>query len=179
MKKSLLLLVFFSLALTAYGQKKVTFSVDMSIWQKAGKFIPSTDTVRIAGDFNSWSTTANDLVKGTGPDTLKYSAQISGVTSGPINYKFIFIDAGTVNWEDDPNRTATIGANDTTLPKVFFNNVDGKLVHVWFKIDMSVPIKAGKLVPTDTVGVTGDITGWGTSGTGFLKLTKGASDSVY
>ena len=178
MKKILLLLVFCSLALTAYGQVKVTFTVDMSIMKKAGTFIASTDTVRVAGDFNSWSTTANDLVKGAGADSMKYSAQISGLTGG-INYKFIYVHAGTVNWENDPNRSPTIAAKDTILPVVFWNNVTGAKKHAWFRIDMSVPLKAGKLVTTDTVGVTGDFTGWGTSGTAFMKLTKGASDSVY
>jgi hypothetical protein len=184
MKKYLLLLVFFSFALTAYGQVKVTFTVDMSIYQKDGKFTPASDTVRVAGDFNSWSTTATDLTKGAGADSLKYSVQLSGVASGVHTYKFIFVHSATVNWEDDPNRSNTIGSADTTLPTVYFNNVTGKLNHVWFKVDMSLPIKQGKVNPaTDTVGVTGDFTGWGSSGsgngTGYLKLTKGASDSVY
>ncbi len=184
MKKNLLLLVFLSLAVTAYGQVKVTFSVDMSIYQKAGKFVPSSDTVRVAGDFNSWSTTANDLTKGAGADSLKYSAQISGVTAGAHAYKFIFIHSGTITWEDDPNRTFPNVAADTVLGTVFFNNITGKLNHVQFKVDMSLPIKQGKVNPTtDTVGVTGDFTGWGTSGPGspttYLRLTKGASDSVY
>ena len=180
MKKSLLLLAFFSLALTAYSQVKVTFTVDMSIYRKAGLFVPSTDTVRVAGDINNWSTTANNLVKGTGADSSKYSAQITGVTAGAHSYKFIFVHAGTLTWEDDPNRAVTVGAVDMVLPTVFFNGVSGKLNHVWFKIDMSVPIKAGKVnIATDTVGVTGDFTGWGTTGTGYLKLTKGASDSIY
>lgn len=179
MKKCLLLLVFFSLALTAYGQVKVTFTVDMSIYQKAGKFTPSTDTVRIAGDFNSWSTTANNLTKGAGADSLKYSAQITGVSSGTHNFKYIFIHSAAVNWEDDPNRSVVIGAADTVLPTTFFNRISGKLNHVFFKVDMSVPLKQGKLVTTDTVAATGDFTGWGTTKQGFLLLTKGASDSVY
>jgi len=178
MKKSLLLLAFFSMGLVAYGGVKVTFSVDMSIYQKNGYFSPGTDTVWVAGDFNSWSTTANPLTRGTGPDTGKFSAQVSGVTGG-INYKYLFNHAGTTTWDGDPNRTATIGSNDTTLPTVYFNRITGKPYHVWFKADMSLPLKTGALVAADTVGVTGDFTGWGTSGTGFLKMTKDANDSVY
>ncbi len=183
MKKYLLLLVFFSFALTAYGQVNVTFTVDMSIYQKNGSFVPASDTVRISGDFNSWSTTANTFTKGTGADSLKYSAQVASVTSGAHSYKFIFVHSGTVNWENDPNRSATIGSKDTVLPTVFFNNITGKLNHVYFKVDMSLPLKQAKLTTSDTVGVTGDFTGWGSSGagngTGYLRLTKGASDSVY
>lgn len=181
MKKYLLLMaVFLFVGLTAHATVKVTFTVDMSVWAKNGYFNPATDTVRVAGDFNSWSTTANDLAKGAGADSLKYSAQISGVASGAINYKFIFINSAGVQWESIDNRTATIGASDTTLPVKYFNNISGKTNHVWFKIDMSLPIKQGKLaVATDSVGVTGDFTGWGTSSGGYLKLTKGANDSVY
>jgi hypothetical protein len=181
MKKSLLLMVFFSLALTAYSQVKVTFTVDMSVWQKNGYFNRSTDTVRVAGDFNGWSTTANDFAKGAGADSLKYSAQVSGV-SGGINYKFIFIHGGAVNWEDDPNRTATIGASDVTLPTVYFKNVTGKKNRVWFKVDMSLPVKTGQVTPGVTnVYLAGDMTTGGTSvwATDAKPMSKGASDSIY
>jgi len=178
MKKSLLLLAFFSMGLVAYGGVKVTFSVDMSIYQKNGYFNPATDTVWIAGDVNSWNTTANPLTRGTGVDSGKYSAQISGITGG-INYKYLFIHGGVTTWDGDPNRTATIGANDTTLPTDKFNRITGKENHVWFKADMTLPLKSAAMSLTDTVGVTGDFTGWGTSGTGYLRLIKDAGDSAY
>ena len=189
MKKGLLLLAFFSLGLVAYGGTvKVTFSVDMSIYQKNGYFNPATDTVWIAGDaVNSWSTTANHLTRGTGADTGKYSSQIS-ITSGAVQYKYLFADKGVTTWESIDNRTATIGANDTTLPTVKFNNITGKKYHVWFKADMTLPLKSGAIIAADTVAVTGDFTNWGTgaalvtppdTGTGFLRLVKDANDSVY
>jgi Secretion system C-terminal sorting domain len=180
MKKSLLLLAFFSLGLVAYGGTvKVTFSVDLSIYQKNGYFNPTTDTVWVAGDFNSWSTTANALARGTGADTAIYSAQVSSVPSGAINYKFLFVHSGTTTWDGDPNRTGVIGSNDTTLPTAYFNRITGKENHVWFKVDMTLPLKSAAMGLTDTVGVTGDFTGWGTSGTGFLMMTKDAHDSDY
>ena len=189
MKKGLLLLAFFSLGLVAYaGTVKVTFSVDMSIYQKNGYFSPATDTVWVAGDFNGWSTTANPLSRGTGADTGKYSVQATGVPSGAINYKYLFNHAGVTTWDGDPNRTATIGVNDTTLPTALFNRITGKKYHVWFKVDMTLPLKSGAIVANDTVGVTGDFSNWGTvnalttppdTGTGFLRLTKDANDSVY
>ena len=189
MKKGLLLLAFFSLGLVAYGgTAKVTFSVDMTIYQKNGYFNPATDTVWIAGDaVNSWSTTANPLTRGTGADTGKYSSQIS-ITSGAVQYKYLFADKGVTTWESIDNRTATIGANDTTLPTVMFNNITGKKYHVWFKVDMTLPLKSGAIIAADTVAVTGDFTNWGTSaalvtppdtGTGFLRLVKDANDSIY
>ncbi len=177
MKKSLLLLAFFSMGLVAYGGVKVTFSVDMSIYQKNGYFNPVSDSVTVAGNFNNWSTTANLMTQGTGADTAIYSVQVD--TAGSIAYKFTFYHLGTLNWESVNNRTASIGANDTTLPTVKFNDITGAPEHVWFKVDMTLPLKSGAIVAADTVGVTGDFTGWGTTGTGFLRLTKDANDSVY
>ena len=191
MKKSLLLLAFFSMGLVAYGGTvKVTFSVDMSIYQKNAYFSPATDTVWVAGDFNSWSTTANRLTRGTGADTGTYSVQASAVPSGAINYKFLFNHAGVTTWDGDPNRTAVIGANDTTLPKALFNRITGNKYHVWFKVDMTLPLKTGAIVPPpgDTIAVTGDFTNWGSgaalktppdTGTGYIILTKDTKDSVY
>jgi len=167
------------LSISSFAQVNVTFNVDMSVYWKGNSFNPATDTVRIAGDFNGWSTTANDLTKGTGADSAVYSAQISSVTAGSHSYKFIFIKSGSINWENDPNRSATIGTNDTTLATVQFNNITGKQNNVWFKVDMGREISLGNLNPsTDTVAVTGDFTGWGTR-TNSLFLTKGATDSIY
>jgi Secretion system C-terminal sorting domain len=184
MKRYLLLVwVFLFSGLLAYAQVNVTFNVDMSVWEKNGYFNPKTDTLRIAGDFNGWSTTANDLTPGAGADSAKYSAQIS-ITSSAIAYKYLFTSSTGLQWEGNfptssTNREAAIGSSDTTLPVVFFNGITGKINHVWFKVDMSLPIKQGKLnIATDTVAATGDFTGWGTR-TNSLFLTKGISDSVY
>ncbi len=180
MKKYLLLIgVFLCLGLSAYSQVKVTFTVDMSVGQKYGHFNPLADTVRLAGDFNSWSTTATNLTKGTGADSLKYSVQLSGVTAGVHEYKFIVVNGSNVTWENLPNnRKVTVGSKDTVLATVFFSDLDGSVKKVWFKVDMSLPLKQGKLTTSDTVAVTGDFTGWGTR-TNSLILKKGSSDSVY
>ena len=90
MKKIVLFLtVFLTVGMTAYSQVNVTFTVDMTVLQTSGYFVPANDTVRVSGDFNGWSTTATNLTHGTGADSAKYSATVAGVTSGSINYKFI------------------------------------------------------------------------------------------
>ncbi len=137
----LLIWVFLFSGILAYAQVKVTFTVDMSVWAKNGYFNPKTDTLRIAGDFNNWSTTANDLSQGTGADTAKYSAQIS-ITSSAIAYKYLFTSSKGLQWENNfpttsTNRETSIGTNDTTLPVVYFNNITGKMNHVKFEVDMS------------------------------------------
>ena len=105
MKRYLILIgLFFLLGVSSFAQVNVTFSVDMSVWVTNNYFNPATDTVRIAGDFNGWSTTENDLTAGA--DDI-YSAQIGGVTAGEHFYKFIFINSAGVQWENDPNRSVT------------------------------------------------------------------------
>ncbi len=180
MKKYLLLVgVFLCLGVSAYAQAKVTFSVDMSVYQKYGYFNPKTDTVKIAGDFTDWQNSAQKMTQGTGADTAKYTLQVTGMTAADHQYKYIFINSKGIQWEGVDNRHAVVGTRDTVIATVFFNNLDGSVKKVWFKVDMSLPLSQGKLTTSDTVGVTGDFTGWGTSGTGFMRLTKGASDSVY
>lgn len=182
MKRYFILLgAFMLLSISSFAQVNVTFKVDMSVYWSGNSFNPATDTVRIAGDFNGWSTTANDLTKGTGADSAVYSAQISGVTAESHSYKFIFIKGGAVNWEDDPNRSATIGTNDTTLATVLFNRITGKLNNVWFKVDMSHVISTSSFnfdPATDTVVVTGNFTNWATR-EGTVTLTYNPADSVY
>jgi hypothetical protein len=179
MKKILLLITVFLIAgMTSYSQVNVKFTVDMSVLQINGYFIPGNDTVRVAGDFNSWSTTATNLTKGTGADSMKYSATVSGI-SGAISYKFIFSTLVGIQWESlANNRAATIGSKDTTLPTVpFFTNITGAKEHVWFKVDMTLPIKSGTVIPgTTPVYLAGTMNGWSTSKS---PMTKGASDSVY
>jgi hypothetical protein len=183
MKKLLLLItVFLVVSMTAWSQVKVTFTVDMSVWAKNGYFVPKTDTVRVAGDFNNWSTSATTLTKGTGADSGKYSVQISGVAAGIIHYKYIFINSAGIQWEDNfpttsTNRESTIGTSDIVLPVVFFKDITGKLNHVKFQVDMSLPIQAGKVTPGVThVFLAGDMTDWGNRA---VEMTKGASDSIY
>lgn len=180
MKKILLLVtVFLIVSMTSYSQVQVTFSVDMSVLQTNGYFVPTSDTVRVSGDFNGWSTTATNLTHGTGADSAIYSASVPGIASGPINYKFIFSTAVGIQWETlANNRSATIGTKDTTLPTVpFFTNVNGAKEHVWFKVDMTVPIKAGLVTPgTTPVLLAGTMNGWSTTAT---PMTKDANDSIY
>jgi hypothetical protein len=180
MKKFLILVaVILGLSMTSYSQVNVTFKVDMSVLIANGYYVPAGDTVRVAGDFNGWSTTANSLIKGTGADTLIYSAIVSAVPTGTINYKFIFSTLVGIQWESlANNRQATIGATDVTLPTVpFFTNINGTKERVWFKVDMTVPIKQGQVIPgTTVVTLAGTMNGWSASST---PMTKGANDSVY
>lgn len=179
MKKLLLLMAVFLFAgMTVWSQVNVTFSVDMTALQTNGYFVPASDTVRVAGDFNGWSTTATNLAHGTGADSAKYSATVAGVASGPINYKFIFSTSVAIQWESlAANRQATIGSSDVTLPTVpFYTDITGKQKHVKFTVDMTLPIKTGLvIIGTTNIYLAGTMTNWGTNP---LLMTKNA-DSSY
>jgi hypothetical protein len=178
MKKILLLMamVFFA-GMTAYSQVNVTFTVDMSAVKANGYFDPSADTVRVSGSFNGWSTTATNLSKGTGADSTKYSAVVPAVAAGTINYKFLFSTVAGVQWENDPNRSAVIGTSDVVLPISLFNtSITGDYKKVWFKVDMTVPIKTGAVTPDSVVYIAGTMNGWSTTAT---PMTKNTNDSVY
>src|ERR1035437_3502935 len=178
MKKILLLMamVFFA-GMTAYSQVNVTFTVDMSAVKANGYFDPAADTVRVSGSFNGWSTTATNLSKGTGADSTKYSAVVPAVAAGTINYKFLFSTVAGVQWENDPNRSAVIGTSDVVLPISLFNtSITGDYKKVWFKVDMTVPIKTGAVTPDSVVYIAGTMNGWSTTAT---PMTKNTNDSVY
>jgi hypothetical protein len=181
MKKILLLIAVLFAGVTAYSQVNVTFTVDMSAVTASGYFNRAADTVRVAGTFNGWSTTATDLTKGTGADSLKYSVKVAGVAAGTLSYKFLFstiLGPSGLQWENDPNRTSVIGTTDVVLPTVLFNtSITGAPERIVFKVDMSVPIKAGQVVPgTTPVYLSGTMNGWNTTAT---PMTKGTNDSVY
>jgi hypothetical protein len=183
MKKILILTALFLFAgMTVYSQVNVKFTIDMSVWQKNGSFNPKTDTVRVAGTINNWSTSATTLTVGTGADSAKYSATVTGVTAGTAQYKFIFINSAGIQWEDNfptssTNREATIGTTNVILPVVFFKDITGKKNFVNFTVDMTLPISTGKVIIGSTnVYLAGTMTNWGTSP---KLMTKNSKDSTY
>ena len=60
MRKLFYVLFAFFIANFAYAQT-VEFQVNMSIKAKKGTFIPGTDTVKLAGNFNGWTGDSNIL----------------------------------------------------------------------------------------------------------------------
>ena len=107
----------------------ITFQVDMTAQVFAGNFDPTTGTVEVRGDFNSWGTPqilcTNDLAAA---NTNIYKAVVAvvngvGVTEG---YKFWASVPANTGWETMANnRTFTVikGAAQV-LPVVYFSDVD-------------------------------------------------------
>jgi len=136
--------------------RPITFSVDMTVLEAAGGFTPGVDSVRVAGSFNNWDTgsTAYQLAD-EAPTNGVYTGTfiVAGATNSSIVYKFFNTRPGAPNggYENDPNRTATLGASSPSvaqvLPTVYWNNDSGQTRNVTFRIDMSVQQALGIFDP--------------------------------
>ncbi len=156
----------------------VTFSVDMSVQAQLGNFNPGTDGLEVRGSFNGFSggnvltLSSNNIYVGT--------VVITGAPSAEISYKFyVTPEGGTLDWENDPNRTFNLGENSDpiVLEKVFFNNVTEVplTVDVTFSVDMSVQIDLGNFnTETNGVEVRGDFNSF----SGGSALTN-AGNGIY
>jgi hypothetical protein len=126
-------LVFFSdLPYAPVATIAMTFQVDMTAQVFAGNFDPTTGTVEVRGDFNSWGPPngpqilcTNDL---TAPNTNLYTAVVTVVNGvgATENYKFWSSVSANSGWETMANNrtfTMTKGASQI-LPPVFFDNID-------------------------------------------------------
>jgi len=192
MKKYLLLMtVFLFMGFTSLqAQINVTFKVDMSRWQELGKFDPTVDEVKCVGDVspNSWDPAANTGMTrtgGSGADSSVYSVTYAVNPNNTYAYKYAIGSDWNRDEKDlggDGNRHLTVGANDTTLATVWFDNISGGFKHVTFNVDMSLPIKSGDVTPGVTnVYVAGNFTAGsdGTWSTYAKSMTKSSTDSTY
>lgn len=163
---------------TASGvASNVTFNVDMTYPATiTNEFDPATDVVRVAGDFNGWSTDATELTAG---ENNMYSVTVSEITSGAfINFKFIYVKGGEITWEDDPNRQVFVVDGDNTFED-WWNRTEVSFgpQTVTFKCDMTYPATISEVFDpaTDQVGVAGSFNDWNTTAT-VLELE---SDYLY
>ena len=155
----------------------VTLQVDMSVKILETLFDPSTDNVYVAGDFQGWNSTSSQMTDADGDSIYSYTTKM--VANATHSYKFIM---GTT-WEDDPNRSADIGATDTTLAPVFFNNDDVVSVlkdgNINFKVRMDVMTEVGIFDPIkDSLQVRGGFNGWNDSDPARSKMQQNATDPL-
>ncbi|MGA9116134.1 MAG: T9SS type A sorting domain-containing protein [Bacteroidota bacterium] len=100
----------------------VTFQVDMATQALEGKFVPGTDTVRVVGKFNNWTTTIDDLAD-IDADTV-YTMVMPLPTNATFVHDFKYYDTNVLGgWESVPsNRTFTGPQQDTLLAVVCFSD---------------------------------------------------------
>lgn len=158
----------------------VTFRVNMSVKAAEGLFDPTVDTVEARGSFNGWSS-GFELTDTDGDKTYEGTTDVA---PGNVEYKFVYVKDGTVNWEGRANRTTVIPAGGTQLPVVYFDDDEVVSVaiqaEIQFQVDMNVQLAAGNFDPAaDEVWVRGGKVGWGAPPGGFQLAPDPARPGVY
>ena len=158
------------------GYRDVTFSVNMSVQQTLGNFIPATQTVEVRGPFNAWEGT---VLTDQGEGVYSGTVRVSGAAAG-TPYKFF---AG--GYEAGSNRSFTLAFNSDRAPTpsqvldtVFYSNVNTvpDFRPVTFAVDMGVQSQLGNFVlETDKVYLVGEVTDWGTG----TEMVREGETSVY
>ncbi len=171
MKKfTLLLLAFAFMAFASNVQAaNVTFKLSMKVKVQMGEFDPMTQHVRITGNLvdPNWDPANAPILDLVDSTNYIYSTTLE-IAAGNYEYKYLIGDAwGNDELQGQPNRSLTVGDNDTTLALVYFNNVEsvpfsqapaGK-VNVMLNVNMSRWMQKGAFNPdADTVRVTGNLT---------------------
>lgn len=119
-------LLFFMLC-TQVNAVSLKFQVDMSVQISRGRFNATTDKVFIKGSFDNWKD-GLPLTKDAKSDV--YSIELSLTANSTCEYKYFSTSTKADNggWEGavgtgyNGNRTVNIGAANSVLPVVFFNN---------------------------------------------------------
>ncbi|MDH7605072.1 MAG: carbohydrate-binding module family 20 domain-containing protein [Melioribacter sp.] len=144
----------------------VTFKADMRLPIKQGELIPGTGKVFVAGDFNSWSTSQDELIDDNNDSVYTKTVQIN--SGQMINYKFLYTNkSGGTTWEGDPNKQAWIEDGDNVIER-YFNDINPNVQladgNITFNVDMSVLEELGIYDPAvDRLQVRGGFNGWSDS----------------
>ena len=158
----------------------VTLQVDMSVKILEGFFDPASDVVRAAGSYQGWSpSTAPDMEDGDGDSV--YVGTYKMPANSRQEYKFII---GT-DWgnNEDNNRAIELGANDTTIAPVFYNDDDVvteiKDGSINFNVRMDVMAEVLIFDPAnDSLQVRGGFNGWGDSDPTRSKMSSKTTDPL-
>ncbi len=174
MRKIFYVLFAVFIANMTYAQT-VEFQVNMSIKAKKGTFIPGTDTVHLAGNFNGWSNSATTL---TDPNTDSvYTVTIDTfAVDDTLYFKFIINSTG---WEADPNREYVVPSGSSVYYAWFDRDSIyslPKAISVTFQCNMEFEKVSGRFDPAnDTLTARGDFNGW--SGNDIME--PGLDPNIY
>ncbi len=158
----------------------VTLQVDMSVKILEGVFDPSSDVVRAAGSYQEWDpASAPDMEDGDGDSV--YVGTYKMPANSTQDYKFVI---GT-SWGNDEanNRRVELGANDTIIAVVYFDNdsvvtvrADGSIN---FNVRMDVMAEVLIFDPAnDSLQVRGGFNGWGDSDPTRSKMSSKTTDPL-
>ncbi len=164
----------------------VTFQVDMTVQLLNGSFDPSTATVEVRGNFNSWGSTQIVCTNNpAAPNTNIYSAvgRIVDGIGAPEQFKFWATGLPNAGWETmaDNRPFKMINATSQVLPLVFFNNLglsdilqEDTLVTFTVNMTNAVGTDGHVFDPTagDGIYLNGVPSGFATWGTTLPQLTN-------
>jgi hypothetical protein len=162
MRKLFYVLFAFFIANFAYAQT-VEFQVNMSIKAKKGTFIPGTDTVKLAGNFNGWTGDSN-ILDDANSDSI-YTTTIDTFAVGDmLSFKFL-INSTYENISS--NREYTVPSGSSVYSAYFDNDSIysvPKPISITFQCNMEFEKVSGRFDPAnDTVTVRGGFNGWGSN----------------
>ena len=166
--------------------RNVTFEVDMSPYITTCQHDPMTDDVQVRGNVFGWDDTA-PAMDDDGDGT--YSLTVALAEGTAVEYKYF--STGGLEYEDQTgNRQYTVSSDpDQTVGEVVFADGDpvdncdpppqtDENYEITFTADMSVQVSRGAFDPdTQTVGVAGNLTDWGTCVTALAP--DAFEDNVY
>lgn len=101
----------------------VTFSCDLEFEIVSGRFNPSTDTMSVRGSFNGWGANSLMFQSATDPNIYEGTFRLYTFEGDLFNYKYAYFGPNGTTWENDPNKTYLITADDMTFGAAFISRV--------------------------------------------------------
>ena len=138
----------------------VTFSCNLEFEIVSGRFNPTTDTLSVRGSFNGWGSTSLLFQSITDPNVYEGTFNLRTFEGDVFNYKYAYFGPGGTSWENDPNKTYTITADDINFSSAFvsrtFNDatlstVTNFPVTIKFTVNMTGAISAVNLQPFPSI----------------------------
>lgn len=138
----------------------VTFSCNMEYEIVSGRFNPATDTLSVRGNFNGWGSTNLLFQSISDPNIYEGTFPILTYEGYEFLYKYAYFGGGNTTWENDPNKSYVVTADDITLGSAFiertFNNADPTTitnypVTIKFTVNMTGAISSITLQPFPSI----------------------------
>lgn len=138
----------------------VTFSCNMEFEIVSGRFNPATDTLSVRGNFNGWGSSNLLFQSISDPNVYEGTFPILTYEGYEFLYKYAYFGGGNTTWENDPNKSYVVTADDITLGSAFiertFNDADlttitNNPVTIKFTVNMAGAISAIDLQPFPSI----------------------------
>jgi hypothetical protein len=138
----------------------VTFSCNMEYEIVSGRFNPATDTLSVRGNFNGWGSSNLLFQSISDPNIYEGTFPILTYEGYEFLYKYAYFGGGNTTWENDPNKSYVVTADDITLGSAFiertFNNANPSTitnypVTIKFTVNMTGAISSITLQPFPSI----------------------------